>query len=164
MGLIGAPEGNTCYTLSRLKGIETISKFPKILITPTCYTLSRLKGIETISKFPKILITPTCYTLSRLKGIETFLSLLCQRRSGMYLLYTFPFEGNRNLGVVSSMFIATRSLLHTFPFEGNRNWICLRSVCWLGLLLHTFPFEGNRNIVTTCDFRNLASLAIYFLV
>ena len=72
---LGSTEGvPTCYTLSRLKGIETPMKTaPKKKWMPTsCYTLSRLKGIETCSattQRPNALIS--CYTLSRLKGIET---------------------------------------------------------------------------------------------
>ena len=50
MGLSrGIPELATCYTLSRLKGIETMTPDPANtnVTIPTCYTLSRLKGIET---------------------------------------------------------------------------------------------------------------------
>ena len=66
-----------CYTLSRLKGIET-NFFPRNVLVfnnNSCYTLSRLKGIETIFlNYILIMHLFSCYTLSRLKGIETNLN------------------------------------------------------------------------------------------
>ena len=138
----------TCYTLSRLKGIETIVRWMVLLFNLTCYTLSRLKGIETRVSLPMPAPLHTCYTLSRLKGIETdnvltiradvkqFLACYTlSRLKGiettachcpciplhLVLLYTFPFEGNWNVHV--NYFIKKRSenLLYTFPFEGNWN-------------------------------------------
>ena len=62
-----------CYTLSRLKGMETQTKKDpaKRRWGEPCYTLSRLKGIETLSCGPRSSSSASCYTLSRLKGIET---------------------------------------------------------------------------------------------
>ena len=85
----------SCYTLSRLKGIETIvvdgiSSF----IAAPCYTLSRLKGIETQCNAVGISMLVPCYTLSRLKGIETTHRKSRRHTADPSLLYTFPFEGN----------------------------------------------------------------------
>ena len=82
-----------CYTLSRLKGIETRMGGHPGYLGISCYTLSRLKGIETPTTRGKGNVKNTCYTLSRLKGIETNGNRptvnVCPN-----LLYTFPFEGN----------------------------------------------------------------------
>ena len=60
----------------------------------TCYTLSCLKGIETVRFLYIRTAIVACYTLSRLKGIETFGNGRRGRYSSEYLLHTFPFEGN----------------------------------------------------------------------
>ena len=109
------------YTLSRLKGMETIMcrkwicgwmsslhTFPfegnwnAIAERQTAfagrlsrYTLSRLKGIETICVFTKTGLMVTRYTLSRLKGMETF-PFRCHFCPCGFSLHTFPFEGNWN--------------------------------------------------------------------
>ena len=89
---------SSCYTLSRLKGIETSIALQLQQSDDPCYTLSRLKGIETrYGSLQSPRSERTCYTLSRLKGIETlemFSVVVCR----VYLLYTFPFEGNWNFG------------------------------------------------------------------
>ena len=99
-------EMRSCYTLSRLKGIETVLflhfrcepldllytfpfegnwnflSFIGIFSFLSCYTLSRLKGIET---FPGPVLwgdCAPCYTLSRLKGIET----MCQEATSVLRL------------------------------------------------------------------------------
>ena len=61
----------------------------------SCYTLSRLKGIETqCSLAHPIADRRSCYTLSRLKGIETHLTMRRLPDANPRLLHTFPFEGN----------------------------------------------------------------------
>ena len=68
----------TLDTLSRLKGIETVSQLARhTTFSPwTLDTLSRLKGIETSrSCFFDERVLYTLDTLSRLKGIETNASL-----------------------------------------------------------------------------------------
>ena len=61
----------------------------------SCYTLSRLKGIETKFNFACVEAVEPCYILSRLKGIETIVDSVSPARTDA-LLHTFPFEGNRN--------------------------------------------------------------------
>ena len=89
----------TCYTLSRLKGMETHCYSPSDILNPQapCYTLSRLKGMETCRPpgDRRYRSEPSCYTLSRLKGMETN-NPLAQQQSLQYLLHTFPFERNGN--------------------------------------------------------------------
>ena len=106
----------SCYTLSRLKGIETsVTVGPTALPASACYTLSRLKGIETLQTisdpanlsflaihFPvwrelKLilfmsagLVVCACYTLSRLKGIETWRCWLRQDTFKRKLAIHFP--------------------------------------------------------------------------
>ena len=74
-----------------------------LIIMRACYTLSRLKGIETIGRpvwnKPERL---TCYTLSRLKGIETLSPVTQPSTVTGILLYTFPFEGNWNSSLIFS--------------------------------------------------------------
>ena len=63
----------TCYTLSRLKGMETRRSIVENASASPCYTLSRLKGIETYVVASRVAeaMCFACYTLSRLKGMET---------------------------------------------------------------------------------------------
>ena len=88
--------------LSRLKGIETISKDALTGCQPISFRkglslnpLSRLKGIETrscpihLSSLPQRRLNP----LSRLKGIETEGMRKKILRSSVFES-TFPFEGN----------------------------------------------------------------------
>ena len=76
-----------------------------LLFNHACYTLSRLKGIET--RFIQIIFqfwfVPSCYTLSRLKGIETY-GTPDKFPNRRHLLYTFPFEGNWNIVISVSPF------------------------------------------------------------
>ena len=59
-------------------------------------TLSRLKGIETLVRFPLHRVWLTLNTLSRLKGIETLIFFRVEQDEKIFE-YTFPFEGNWNL-------------------------------------------------------------------
>ena len=70
-----SPCGRPLDTLSRLKGIETITAMSAIVSAKnkTLDTLSRLKGIETHFNLSiEDWVWKTLDTLSRLKGIETF--------------------------------------------------------------------------------------------
>ena len=137
-----------CYTLSRLKGIETLGRM--YLPAPslrTCYTLSRLKGIETgrcchvsEGRIDGLLYTfpfegnwnamtavpkprqPSCYTLSRLKGIET--NVICSEHK---MFNTACYTLSRLKGIETLVthvdYCNPLSLLYTFPFEGNWNFV-----------------------------------------
>ena len=147
------------------------NKYPSFVARPglSCYTLSRLKGIETNANTCAGDIRAPCYTLSRLKGIETKLPLQASYLSHLILLYTFPFEGNWNKLPLQASYWGC-CLLYTFPFEGNWNPIfpsiasCHLVTCYTlsrlkgietssrllkvsasSALLYTFPFEGNWN-------------------
>ena len=114
-----------CYTLSRLKGIETLESTQSIPFLVACYTLSRLKGIETATApqhkehhgklaihFPvwreskhtfsvrPLKLCETCYTLSRLKGIET-VSSTCFMKLVQCLAIHFPVWRESKLPLIS---------------------------------------------------------------
>ena len=138
----------------------------------SCYTLSRLKGIETFQL--GCVLLPLLYLATHFpvwRELKLSVSLNSVSWSA-FLLHTFPFEGNWNSGTTGN-FGRSSSLLHTFPFEGNWNGMpqssCQQGLCTLAThfpvwrelklvknclhtdiavlyLLHTFPFEGNWNI------------------
>ena len=88
----------TCYTLSRLKGIETsfVGWGPTSVRVALLYTFPFEGNWNETSVLTSRLKESTCYTLSRLKGIETGWLLINFKFRRLGLLYTFPFEGNWN--------------------------------------------------------------------
>ena len=86
-----------------------------------CYTLSRLKGMETVGldvHFAEAAFG-LLYTFPfEGNGNPVIEMSPCSFRET--LLYTFPFEGNGNATPVSST-EKVAILLYTFPFEGNGN-------------------------------------------
>ena len=154
--------------LSRLKGIETITRPGQRLGWRGLDMLSRLKGIETWCRGSCCRCRSSLDMLSRLKGIET---LSCSRRhhghhkfgyafpfegnwnsawspakplSFQMFGYAFPFEGNWNFLRVDIFARALRGFGYAFPFEGNWNNSCLRVAGTL-MFGYAFPFEGNWN-------------------
>ena len=149
-------------------------EFLLVIGQKTCYTLSRLKGIETRIPFIVNSSNPLAIHFPVWRELKPcYLSIgLCA--FGEVLLYTFPFEGNWNVDL-TFRYSRICYLLYTFPFEGNWNKNVLRAgdpsdgTCYtlsrlkgietataflefpsppLRILLYTFPFEGNWNYST----------------
>ena len=116
----------------------------------TCYTRSRLKGIETVRSF-HICVGSVNLAIHVPVWRELKHGMLYfQKGVNALLLYTFPFEGNWNFLFPFSLGESRFGLLYTFPFEGNWN-LNIRSLAKsLCVLLYTFPFEGNWNQWNEC--------------
>ena len=98
------PNGQTVHLLYTFPFEGNWNSIISCLQSPpskTCYTLSRLKGIETFGACGRgwFRRSVACYTLSRLKGIET--KFAYNLLAHIHLLYTFPFEGNWNFSAGS---------------------------------------------------------------
>ena len=180
---------SSCYTLSRLKGIETLRpsclELPFILL----YTFP-FEGNWNVFQFGLSgIFRDPCYTLSRLKGIETRTTTqpyplrrslaihfpvwreLKQRKEKINtklktLAIHFPVW--RELKQSPSTLVNTKAtgLLYTFPFEGNWNhphchevYISIERV----VLLYTFPFEGNWNHLESLKDSFLGDITCYTL-
>ena len=182
----------SCYTLSRLKGIET--KLP----------ISFLRVVEHLAIHfpvwrelkhnsranPNSCCLFACNTLSRLKGIETQHTVV-QFTDWSNLLYTFPFEGNWNSFSTTGLFSIFPTLAIHFPVwrELKRygpvalnagHWLlAIHFPVWRELkrvggtrsirngrvtLQYTFPFEGNWNSGSEPSSSLPPDLAIHFPV
>ena len=165
-----------CYTLSRLKGIETNpSAFAAALTSPACYTLSRLKGIETsipyihaiiahsplAIHFPvwrelkliplgtrvSLKVSVACYTLSRLKGIETVRSSKTVTTVRETCYTLSRLKGIETFRTLLFRLPLTMLAIH-FPVWRELKPHHKGEPVFVGaFLLYTFPFEGNWNLL-----------------
>ena len=162
-------------TLSRLKGIETISGSIKISFSLCSDTLSRLKGIETkvmacncremrcvqirfpvwreLKLFYSTLFIFSFFvcsdTLSRLKGIETLETHPQPNLWGCTVQIRFPVWRELKLTSPSPERTVRVMFRYAFPFEGNWNSFSnsVRGLSCSFMFRYAFPFEGNWNEV-----------------
>ena len=113
----------------------------------TCYTLSRLKGIETarINRMRPAIAHHLLYTFP-FEGnwnfkvyIYTIRPIICA------LLYTFPFEGNWNEIVFRQRDGFNLLAIHFPVWRELKHQRQARTEQAISGLLYTFPFEGNWN-------------------
>ena len=126
-------------TLSRLKGIETISVSALNIAVKSVAldTLSRLKGIETKSQSNHRHDYGSLDTLSRLNGIETIAGATEEEKNPSQLWIHFPVGTESKLPEPILYRVSADSFGYTFPLERNRNFSCPLFVLFLLLTLDT---------------------------